>query len=294
MISKDHSPPRLLDSARMMFFYGLLALLCLGASLESARAQGAPILPPQWYEDRLDRGGDQITFCVNEESMMADFERDLAREIGTALLLNVDIFQVRPPRPTRPLDYRLPLSAEQLFVTLVEDCNAMLGFVLSDSFEEWLTISRPYMATGYTLAVRGDYDRFGDIPRDQPIGTRGMNNGDIALIGYLQSLSETNRWRRFPYYDNEVLIERLLDGTVAAAVVWVPALSFATDGDPSSSGIRVLPLPFTPRQTQIGIAMLAEDVFLRTAIDEAIEVLVEDGTVAALMVEHRLALPEGR
>src|SRR5690606_8111074 len=138
----------------------------------------------------------------------ADFERDLAQEIGLTLLLDVEIYDVNPARPTRPLDYRLPLSEQQLFITLVENCNAMLGFVLSETFNKWMTISRPYMATDYVLAVRDDYDGLTDIPRDLPIGTRAMNNGDSALTSYLQSLNAANRWRRFPYYDNEVLIER--------------------------------------------------------------------------------------
>ena len=168
----------------------------------------------------------------------------------------------------------------------------MLGFVLSDSFENWLTISRPYMDTGYALAVVGEtYGDFADIPRDQAIGTRGMNNGDIALTSYLQALPEANRWRRFPYYDNAVLIERLLDGSIAAAVIWEPALYYATDGDPGMAGIRLASLPFSPRPTQIGIALLAEDIFLRTALDEAIAALVEDGVVAELMARHNLSQP---
>lgn len=272
---------------------GAVALIAGAAMPVAAEAQpaGGPALqlPREYFEDRLDRQGDTIVFCVNEDAMMAEFERDLAREIGNALLLNVEIFDVNPRLPTRPYDYLLPLVPQELFLILVDDCNAMLGFVLSNTFEDWLTISRPYLDSRYVLAVRDDaYDSLTDIPVDQAIGTRGMNGGDIALTSYLQALPSDDRWRRFPYFDNRMLMEKLLDGSVAAALMWEPALYYATDGDPAAAGISIAETPFEPRITQLGIAMLAEDVFLRTMIDEAIAALTEDGVIDELLVRHNL------
>ena len=49
------------------------------------------------------------------------------------------------------------------------------------------------------------------------------------------SLPERSRWQRHAYYNNKVLIDRLLDGTVAAAFVWEPALYRAAGGKPETN-----------------------------------------------------------
>ncbi|MCW5697492.1 MAG: transporter substrate-binding domain-containing protein [Bauldia sp.] len=269
-------------------------LLAVTLGADAAIAQrgggGAPApLPRNFYEDRLSRQGDKIIFCVNQDAMMADFERDLARLIGEVLLVEVEIYDVDPPLPTIPLDYRLPLLPEQIFLVLIDDCDAMFGFALAGSYRDWITLSRPYLDTRMVLVVADPaIAGFTDIPRDGAVGTRAMSNGDIALITYLQALPASNRWQRIGYFTNEILLERLRDGTVGGAVMWEPAVHFATEGDPASAGLRILPLPFVPRPTQLGLAMLAEDLFLRTALDEAIAVLVADGAVEALAVEHHL------
>lgn len=283
-----------------LFLLGLSVLAVVAAPSGGAQAQrgggGEPApLPREFFEDRLDREGDTIVFCVNEDAMMADFERDLAEEIGNALLLNVEIYNVDPPRPTIPLDYRLPLIPEQLFLVLVDYCNAMFGFTLSQGYQDYLSITRPYMDTDYALVFRSDqYQRLTDVPLDERIGTRSMNNGDIALTSYLRTLPENQRWRRSVYFDNEILIERLLDGTIGAAVIWKPAVYFATEGDPESAGLRLLPVPFAVAPTQIGLGMLAGDDFVRTSLDEAIAVLVEEGVVAELLARHHLVPNETR
>ncbi len=269
--------------------------LTLSLPAEAQRGGGgepAP-LPREFFEDRLDRQGDTMVFCVNEDSMMADFERDLAQEIGNALLLNVEIFDVNPRRPTPPLDYRLPLIPEELFLVLVDDCNAMFGFALSSGYRDYIMFTRPYMETEYSVVVTSEqYDALTDIPRDERIGTRTMSNGDTALRTYMATLPEDRRWRRSVYFDNEILLERVSDGTIPAAIVWDPAIYYATDGDPEGAGFRLLPLPIDQSPTNIGLTMLAGDNFVRTTIDDAIELLTADGTVHDLMVRHNLAPAE--
>jgi polar amino acid transport system substrate-binding protein len=269
----------------------LAAAIALASPAAAQRGGGgAPApLPRDFYVDRLTRQGDRIIFCVNQNAMMAEFERELAQLIGDVLLVDVEIYNVDPPLPTIPLDYRLPLLPEQLFLVLIDDCDAMFGFALAGNYRDWITLSRPYIETHTSLVVADPaITAFGDVPRDRAFGTRAMNNGDMALITYLQALPEDDRWQRIGYFTNALLLERLFDGTVAGAVMWEPAVYFATGGDLASAGLRLLPLPFEPRPTSLGLAMLAEDVFLRTMLDDAIEVLVADGSVEALAIEHHL------
>ena len=74
--------------------------------------------------------------------------------------------------------------------------------------------------------------------------SRSMSTADNRLASYLRSLPEAKRWVRRPYYNNERVLQKLDDGSTGAALVWEPALYFATEGDPEAAGYRQLPLPF--------------------------------------------------
>jgi polar amino acid transport system substrate-binding protein len=106
-------------------------------------------------------------------------------------------------------------------------------------------------------------------------------------------LPERSRWSRFTYYNNKVLIDRLLDGTVAAAFVWEPALYRATGGKPEAAGLRVIPSPFALYETEFGIAVRAHDTFLSAMFGQAIDALRADGTIDRLLAEHDLPAPKG-
>ncbi|MEQ1867925.1 MAG: ABC transporter substrate-binding protein, partial [Micropepsaceae bacterium] len=250
------------------------------------------IIPRDMYRDNLRRQGDGISFCYNAEGMMAGFEQALARELGRALLLNATLVPISIySATTQPLDYRLPLLEEQIFLFLAEECDAFMGFVLSPSTPSWLVISRPYLSTETVLATKSqNYRSMSDIPIDRPLGTRGVSLEDNQLLLYLQTLPESRRWRRFPFFNNQILLDKLADGTVAAALIWKPALIFATAGDSDARGLRIISnLPFAIPPLEIGVGLRTQDAYLSTSLGQAIDFLRADGTVDRLMKEHHLA-----
>src|SRR5258708_7377636 len=111
---------------------------------------------------------------------------------------------------------------------------------------------------------------------------------DNQLIVYLQSLPEKSRWQRLAYFNNKMLLDRLLDRTVAAAFVWEPALYRATDGDPQSKGIHVIPPPFELSQTELGIRLRSNDAYLATTLGQAIDSMRADGTLHRPVSEYRV------
>src|SRR5262249_27972691 len=133
------------------------------------------------------------------------------------------------------------------------------------------------------------YRKLADIPPERRIGTRIFGIVDNQLIIYLQSLPEKSRWPRAPYFNNKLLIDRLLDRSVDAAFVWEPALYRATNGAPESAGIRLIPAPFDLAPTEIGIALRSNESYLMVTLGQAIDSLRSDGTIDALLVEHGLA-----
>jgi len=266
------------------------ALFALLVPVQAVFAQGAEIPPRDVYQDRGHTPGNKVALCVNGAAMMAPFEIALARELSSALLLTPQVTEIKTWRPTEPLDYRLPMTFEDIFIEFAERCDGFMGFTLSQGYPEWMTITRPYLTTRTVLATMSPtYRRLADIPTSSPIGTRILGGVDNQTIMYLQSLPEKSRWRRLAYYNNRILIDRLLDGTVAAAFVWEPALYKATGGKPEAAGIHLITAPFEPYETELGIALRSNERFLMKALGDAIESLRADGTIDRLLVAHGFA-----
>jgi polar amino acid transport system substrate-binding protein len=270
-------------------------LLAMLAAVASAPIRAQEIPSRDLFQERGRGGqGNKITFCVNGAAMMAPFDMALARELGSMLLLTAEVIDIKIWRPTEPLDYRLPLTLEDIYIEFAERCDGIMGFTLAQGYPEWMTLTRPYLVTRTVVATTTpSYRSLADIPVTRPLGTRILGGVDNQVSMYLQSQPERSRWRRNAYYNNKVLIDRLIDGTVAAAFVWEPALYRATDGKLEAAGLRIIPSPFPLYETEIGIAVRSHDMFLSTALGQAIEALRADGTIDKLLVEHGLAAPLG-
>jgi polar amino acid transport system substrate-binding protein len=268
----------------------LLLAVSLCGIVGEALAQMEDLPPRDVYVERGRTRGDKITLCVNPAAMMAPFESALAREIAARLLLVPAVVEVKTWHPTEPLDYRMPLGYDELYIEFAERCDGFMGFTLAQGYPSWLIITRPYLSTHTVLATMTPaYRRLADIPSDHRIGTRIFGVVDNQLILYLQSLPEKSRWPRAPYFNNKLLIDRLLDRSIDAAFVWEPALYRATNGVPESAGIRLISPPFDLAPTDIGIALRSNDSYLMVTLGQAIDSLRSDGTIDALLVEHGLA-----
>jgi polar amino acid transport system substrate-binding protein len=280
-----------LSAARCRRLIGAVVIACLFMVLTltlpggAAMAQGE-IVPRDLYQEWRHLQGSSMTFCVNSSALLADFEAALAEEIADALLLVPIVVRIDPPRPTPPLDYRLPLSEEELFVLMQERCDAFMGFALATSgYPSWMIITRPYVATETVLvAAKSAWRELSDIPINQPIGTRALSSADSHFLIYLQALPQGERWRRFAYPNNEVLLDRLRDGTIGAALVWEPALCASTGVDPGAAGIHVIErLPIELPRTEFGIALRSTDRYLESVLSQAIDYLVTEGRIAEML-----------
>jgi polar amino acid transport system substrate-binding protein len=267
---------------------GLATLLITNVSLAFAQFEDIP--PRDVYRERGRTRGNQIALCVNSAAMMASFDKALGEQIASRLLLTPNVIEIKTWHPTEPLDYRLPLSFEEIYIEFAERCDGFMGFTLAEGYPSWLIITRAYLSTRVVLAATSpEVRKLADIPVNRPIGTRMLGVVDNQLIRYLQSLPERSRWQRLPYFNNKMLLDRLLDRTVAAAFVWEPALHRATGGDPESKGIYVIPPPFELSETELGIGLRSNDAYLATTLGQAIDSLRADGTIDRLLVEHSLA-----
>lgn len=264
----------------------LVAVAACGLLSLSAHAQ-RPLVPPGMADERRRVSGDELSFCIHSGTLTAEFDEDLAAEVADVLLLEPEFHTISGR--SIPYDYRIGLSAEQIFVYLSDNCEAFSGFTLvAGGYPDWLILSRPYLRSTFVLAVTDpDTISLSSIPAGAKIGTRGVTSADIQFALYNQSLPSNQRWRRLPYPDNELLIQRLLDGAIDAAIIWEPALYAATNGDPEAAGIAIARIDgFDPPNVSFSFGLRSRDTLLRALIDDAITALLEDGVVETLLNEH--------
>jgi polar amino acid transport system substrate-binding protein len=268
------------------------ALLTLSAVLVAivGIAQEDGRLPPHMVDEGRRMLGDSIRFCILEDGLTADFDLALAAELASVLLLEVEVRPVSAYHRSRPLDYRPNLLMEEIHLYLAERCEAFLGFTVAQGYPDWLSIGRPYLRTRFVLAAtEGDVTALRDIPAGTPIGFRYLSSADIQFAMFLETLPLDDRWRRVPYPDNQILIDRLLDGTLDVAILWEPALFVATGGDPASHDIHLIAAdPYRPPEVRFAVGLLSRDTFLRTMLDAAVVELIESGAIERLLEEHGL------
>lgn len=261
--------------------------------LGSASAQVLPPLGPEYLQrDRLQLSGDSLRFCVVNDNMLADYHRDLATELAATQLLSAEIINVDPPRPSEPLDYRLQLTEPQLYYLLANECEVFMGMALSSSLNrwEWLLVSQPYhLSRSVFVTTDPDLQQWTDLPLDEQIGTRIQTSADIQLVTYLNTLPESERWRRVPYYNNLIALEQLLAGQTAVSLLWEPAVVRFEADNPDAPQLHRLPAsPLSIITLGLGLGFRSQDTFIQTALDTGLRELEELGILSELAEKHSL------
>jgi polar amino acid transport system substrate-binding protein len=268
------------------------ALLALFSASSTAHAQqvfGLPWVAPELLDESRTLAEDSLTFCVNPDSPMADFDRAVAQSIAEVQLLDMTIHDVVNPTAPYKYDYRIPLTETELFVTITNNCDAFLGYrLVASSVPDWGTVSRPYFESKVVFVSKNPaYRSFGDLPAGHKIGVRLASTGHRELRTYLQSLPKDQQPTQVPYPNNDFLLQRFADGTLDTIMVWEFAPLYATGGEPVSLGIATtFEAPFPIPSLQFGAVMLKKDTFVRGLIDDAIDELTTSGELKALAEQY--------
>ncbi|WP_236953106.1 transporter substrate-binding domain-containing protein [Ketogulonicigenium vulgare] len=264
-------------------------LTCFGTA---ALAQNE-VVSRDLYTERTSQDN-RLVFCYNGFNALSEFEQDLARALGDALLTEVTLATYREgdlgSTPTR-YDYRLPISDEQIFVLLAQTCDAFLGYVANSNAPEWMRVTRPYITVESVMFTADpEIHTAADLTVPVRVGIRMTTPGDSQLISYTNN---TPGWARTPYHDNARVVERVLDGSTNVGMIWRQGFYLARQDMGDDPKIFLMDsLPFSARTSAIGIATRAQDGYLNTLLSDAIAALEADGTINALQVKHHM-LPEG-
>ena len=262
----------------------LIAAAVLLAGLSAARAEEPefyfkPYAPDHWtFGRRLDES--ELRYCVDRRDPDWEVGATIADAIAAALLLE-------PKRHEIERDF-VAEDITKVYALLIEHCDMQLGFkLIPGAYQQWATLTRGYYESGYVfVTLDPDLGSLGDLAPGRPIGATLGTSAHVRLVAYVSALPEADRWPAYPMGTNDRALAALLDGAVDVALVWAPSLWAKQRADPAYADLRVIaPDPLPPTRVGVGAMMLGGETFLRTAIDEAIGALIEDGTITAIL-EH--------
>ena len=258
---------------------GALSFAATTASL--AQSYG---VPSELLNNTRRMDGDKLQVCVDQTGKIKEFDRAVAGAIADALFLTAEFHEGFGGYPTSGDGFM-----DELQIAMTNTCDIMVGMTVQESspYPDWAVLSRPYVSLPYVLAVKDDYASLRDIPVDRKLGTALSSMGERVFITWNQQQPEDQRYIRFPYADMELMAKRVADGSIAGMVIWQPVLAeLSQAGNADVATLHAIPMtPVPDTQTRVGILMKQRDTYLRTQVDEAIDALVADGTIYALMQE---------
>lgn len=260
----------------------LAVSLCSLFPAPFAAAQDGEV-PPQLLNTTRRQQGDVLKVCTDAYSPGGAFDAEVAKAIADALFLTVEFH----PTPTGfPLNGGGFLAEVQ--VALNNTCDLMMGMAVQTTspFPDWATVTRPYASISFVAAVIDPaFTKLGDIPKDRLIGTAVGSKAEQVFLTWLGQQPEDQRWNRLPYADPHLMLKRLRDGRIGGMMLYQPAFLQLMRED-KEGGAMPRSVPFDPvpmQDVRVGGIVNTRDTFLRSQVDEAIDALVADGTIAAIM-----------
>lgn len=265
----------------------MLRLLAIALALSSAGAAFAQTsgIPPEEMSNTRRLAGDSINVCFDVTSLGRPFDEDVARAIGDALFLDINVVEGFGGFPLNGDGFM-----DELTLAMNNTCDVFMGVTVSANspFSEAFSLTRPYAAIPFVFVASDPaYQSLGDIPKDRPLGTAMASMGEMNYITWAQQQPKGESWVRYPYADAGKMTTRVLDGTIAAMILWQPALARLIADHPGAAGMHVIDAsPVPPSSVRVGALVSSRNSFLRSQMDQAIDALVADGTIDALLDQH--------
>ena len=239
-----------------------------------------PSAEGQWnYGRRLDES--QLRYCVDQRDPNWEVAGAIADSLALALLLSPQRYVVERKVAIEDIT--------RVYALMLEHCDLYMGFkLIPEGFPNWVTLTRAYYESQYVfVAADPDIHALEEVAPGRPIGARMGTLAHLRLVSYLMALSAEDRWPTYPMGTSDLALESLLNGTVDVALVWAPILWAKQREEPAYADLHVIdPTPLPPTTLGVGALLLANETFLRTAIDEAIAALSKDGTLAGILEEY--------
>jgi len=265
-----------------MFRYLALGLAMLASTAAYGQASG---IPPEEMNNTRRLAGDQINVCFDVTSLGRPFDEEVAKAIGDALFLQVNVIEGFGGFPLNGDGF-----LDELTLAMNNTCDMFMGVSISANspLSDAFSLTRPYATIPFVLAVADpDWQTLDDIPKERRLGTAMASLGEMNYITWAQQQAKADRWIRYPYADFNKMATRVLDGTIAGMVLWQPALARLHAERADAAPLRIIASdPVALADVSVGALVSSRNSFLRSQVDQAIDALVQDGTLAALLAKY--------
>jgi polar amino acid transport system substrate-binding protein len=258
----------------------VVALLFSGGAVLAAgepEFYDVPFANNQWnIGRRVDES--KLRYCIDRRNPDWELAGEILDAVAGALLLEPQRYVVK----SDIIDEDITI----IYALLLEHCDIQMGFKLfPGGYADWLTLTRSYYHAEYVFVTADpDLITLADLAPTRPIGPMMGTAAHILLVSYIKALPREDRWPIYPMGTSELMLKSLLNGTIDVGLIWAPAFWAKQRQDPAYAKLHVIdPTPLPPTILGVGALMLADKVFLRTAFDEAITALTEDGTIARIL-----------
>jgi len=260
---------------------GAMGALSSGpVSAEEPEFYDVPFAQGQWnFGRRLDES--QLRYCVDRRDPDWEVAAAIADAISQGLLLEPQRYVVESNFVTEDIT--------KVYAILLEHCDFHMGFkLIPGGYSGWAMLTRAYYQADYVFVTADpDINALADLAPMRPIGATLGTSAHIRLVSYLSALPAEERWPTYPMGSNDLALKSLVNGTVDAALVWAPTLWAKQRDDPAYADLHIIdPSPLPPTTLGVGALLLANETFLRTAIDEAISALSADGTITRILDQY--------
>ncbi len=244
-----------------------------------------PYAPNEWMIGRrMDQS--EFRYCVDTRDSAWQEDGAIADAIAQALLL-------QPQRYVIPSEM-VAEDLTKIYAILLEKCDIIMGFKLIPSgYPGWLTATRAYKEIGYSfITPRSDVKTLADLPPLRAIAATGGTTAHIRLVSYNLSLPIEKRWLVYPFGNDQLALNAVLTKTADMALVWESSFLALQKEDPAYRDFHIIPsAPLPSTMLGVGGVILKQNSFLRSAVDQAITALSNDGTIKALLATKKPAAP---
>lgn len=263
----------------------VLAVLVAALSPGSVSAQDpefydVPFANGQWnIGRRLDES--QLRYCVDQRDPTWEVAAEIADAIAQGLLLEPQRYVVESNFVSDDIT--------KVYKIMLLHCDLHMGFkLIPGGYSNWATLTRAYYEAQYVFVTAdADIHALAEVAPGRPIGATMGTSAHLRLVSYLTALPAQDRWPTYPMGSNDLALKSLLNGTVDVALVWAPTLWAKQREDSAYADLHVIdPTPLPSTTLGVGALLLANETFLRTAVDEAIAALSEDGTITGILEKY--------
>jgi len=263
----------------------LFAGLSIGSASHSLAQDTA--VPPDLINNLRHNLGDKIRFCIDEGSPVAAFNRELSLAVADALFVEAE-FVSAPHAAYFPLDGDGYMAELQLLMSQSCEVYAGVSIVPGETglYPDWTTVTRPFAEFSFVFLVGKDtYAALGDLPAGSKAGAIMGSAPQGLLLLHNGQRPKDKRLMLLPYGDPDLMLTRVLDGSIEGAAIYQPLFVKMLEDKPEKFvGLKQVSFsPMSEPSVPVGYLLTAKDSYLRSQLDETIVALAKDGTIQSLI-----------